>query len=142
VKPVGSRIEWAELLRRIYLVNVLACPCGGRRAIVADISEREVVVAILAHLGAASVCAADRAGAESRLRFYVNGNSSSRPKARGRREGEGVPRERCTRGSGARRCSFSVVARRGGGRGRGRGCGIGLAWPSLQTLGCRRLHRA
>ena len=26
-------------------------PCGGRRAIVADISERDVVVAILAHLG-------------------------------------------------------------------------------------------
>ena len=51
VKPVGSRIEWAELLRRIYLVDVLACPCGGRRAIVADISDREVVVAILAHLG-------------------------------------------------------------------------------------------
>ena len=51
VKPVGSRIEWAELLRRIYLVDVLACPCGGKRAIVADISEREVVVAILAHLG-------------------------------------------------------------------------------------------
>ena len=34
-----------------YLVDVLACPCGGRRAIVGDISDREVVVAILAHLG-------------------------------------------------------------------------------------------
>jgi hypothetical protein len=33
------------------LVDVLACPCGGRRAIVADISDRNVVVAILAHLG-------------------------------------------------------------------------------------------
>jgi hypothetical protein len=32
-------------------VDVLACPCGWRRATVADISEREVVVAILAHLG-------------------------------------------------------------------------------------------
>jgi hypothetical protein len=51
VKPVGSRIAWAQLLRRIYLVDVLACPCGGRRAIVADISDSEVVVAILAHLG-------------------------------------------------------------------------------------------
>ena len=51
VKPAGSRIEWAQLLRRIYLVDVLACPCGGRRAIVGDISDREVVVAILAHLG-------------------------------------------------------------------------------------------
>jgi hypothetical protein len=51
VKPVGSRIERAQLLRRIYLVDGLGCPCGGRRAIVADISEREVVVATLAHLG-------------------------------------------------------------------------------------------
>jgi hypothetical protein len=51
VKPGGSRIEWAQLLRRIHWVDVLACPCGGRRAIVADISERDVVVAILAHLG-------------------------------------------------------------------------------------------
>jgi hypothetical protein len=50
VKAGGTRIEWAQLLRRVYLVDVLACPCGGRRAIVADISEREVVVAILAHL--------------------------------------------------------------------------------------------
>ena len=51
VKPGGSRIEWSELLRRSDLVDVLACPCGGRRAIVGDISDREVVVAILAHLG-------------------------------------------------------------------------------------------
>ena len=35
----------------IFGVDVLACPCGGRRAIVGDISDREVVVAILAHLG-------------------------------------------------------------------------------------------
>ena len=40
-----------DLLRRISWVDVLACPCGGRRAIVADISDSEVVVAILAHLG-------------------------------------------------------------------------------------------
>ena len=51
VKLVGARIEWAQLLRRIDWVDVLACPCGGRRAIVADISEGEGVVAILAHLG-------------------------------------------------------------------------------------------
>jgi hypothetical protein len=51
VKPGGSRIEWAQLLRRVDWVDVLACRCGGRRAIVADISDSEVVVAILAHLG-------------------------------------------------------------------------------------------
>jgi hypothetical protein len=51
VKPVGARIDWASLLKRTYLEDVLACPCGGRRYIVADIIERDVVVAILAHLG-------------------------------------------------------------------------------------------
>ena len=94
----------------------------GKRALVVGIGNSGGEIAIdlwehgaRGHPGApraASVCAADRAGAESRLRFYVNSNSSSRPKARGRREGEGVPRERCTRGSGARRRGFSVVARR------------------------------
>jgi hypothetical protein len=47
----SGRLEWAQLLRRVDWVDVLACPCGGRRAIVADISDRNVVVAILAHLG-------------------------------------------------------------------------------------------
>jgi hypothetical protein len=51
VKPAGGRIDWASLLRRIYLEDVLACPCGGRRRIIADISERDGIVAILAHLG-------------------------------------------------------------------------------------------
>jgi hypothetical protein len=50
VKAPCGRIAWAQLLRRIYLADVLACRCGGRRAIVGDISEREVVVALLAHL--------------------------------------------------------------------------------------------
>jgi hypothetical protein len=51
VKPAGGRIDWASLLRRIYLEDVLACPCGGRRRLIADISERDGIVAILAHLG-------------------------------------------------------------------------------------------
>ncbi len=50
-RPVGARIDWASLLRRVYLEDVLPCPCGGRRALVADIHERDVVVAILTHLG-------------------------------------------------------------------------------------------
>ena len=51
--------------------------------IVADISDSEVVVAILAHLGLPTE-APPRAGAESRLRLYVNGNGliEQRPKAR------------------------------------------------------------
>jgi hypothetical protein len=51
VKPVGARIDWASLLRRVYLEEVLACPCGGRRRVIADITDRDVIVAILQHLG-------------------------------------------------------------------------------------------
>ena len=51
VPPCYARIDWASLLRRTYLDDVLACPCGGRRYVVADIHERDAVVAILTHLG-------------------------------------------------------------------------------------------
>jgi len=50
-QAVYARIDWASLLKRTYLEDVLACPCGGRRRILADITEPDVVVAILAHLG-------------------------------------------------------------------------------------------
>lgn len=40
----------AALLHRDQVL-FLTCDCGGHRAIVGDISEREVMVAILAHLG-------------------------------------------------------------------------------------------
>jgi hypothetical protein len=33
------------------LDDVLACPCGGLRRVVADISERQAIVALLTHLG-------------------------------------------------------------------------------------------
>jgi hypothetical protein len=50
-QSVYARIDWASLLKRTYLTDVLACPCGGRRRILADISEPDVIVAILGHLG-------------------------------------------------------------------------------------------
>jgi hypothetical protein len=51
VMPVGARIDWASLLKRTFLEDVLACPCGGRRRILADVEHPAVIVAILAHLG-------------------------------------------------------------------------------------------
>ena len=43
---------WAELLRRIFGVQVFCCPhCGGRRRLVSFITEPEVIDRILAHLG-------------------------------------------------------------------------------------------
>ena len=49
--PVYARVDWASLLRRVYLEDVLACPCGGRRRIVADVTERAEIVAYLEKLG-------------------------------------------------------------------------------------------
>ena len=51
VKPVGARIPWAELLRHVYLEDVLACSCGGRREVIAAIDEPSAIRAILLHLG-------------------------------------------------------------------------------------------
>jgi hypothetical protein len=46
-----SRIPWAELLLRVFREDVLLCPCGGRRVVLAFITEQKVVKEILAHLG-------------------------------------------------------------------------------------------
>ena len=46
-----ARIPWAELLQRVFLENVLACPCGGRRKIIAFLKESAAVKAILQSLG-------------------------------------------------------------------------------------------
>ena len=46
-----SRIPWAELLQRVFMDDVLACPCGGRRTVIAFVNERKIVEEILEHLG-------------------------------------------------------------------------------------------
>ena len=54
-QPMASRhnrLPWAELLRRTFQVDVLTCSeCGGRRQVIAYITEPPVVRAILNHLG-------------------------------------------------------------------------------------------
>jgi len=50
VRP--RHVAWAELLRRTFAIDVLACPdCGGRLRLVATISDGQVIEKILAHLG-------------------------------------------------------------------------------------------
>jgi hypothetical protein len=46
-----SRIPWAELLLRVFREDVLVCSCGGRRVVIAFITEKRVVTKILEHLG-------------------------------------------------------------------------------------------
>ncbi len=46
------RIPWAELLAKVYEIDVLACPeCGGRMELIAFIAEPTVAKRILDHLG-------------------------------------------------------------------------------------------
>ena len=43
---------WADLLRRVFALDVLACPdCGGRSRLLATIEDRAVVEQTLTHLG-------------------------------------------------------------------------------------------
>jgi len=39
----GARISWAELLLRVFREDVLLCPCGCRRVVLAFITEKKVV---------------------------------------------------------------------------------------------------
>lgn len=54
VEPRPRRVvsqRWRELIRRIYEVDPLRCPCGGELRVIALVTERAVVEAILRHLG-------------------------------------------------------------------------------------------
>jgi hypothetical protein len=46
-----SRIPWAELLMRVFREDVPACPYGGRRVVLAYLTQPGPVKAILDHLG-------------------------------------------------------------------------------------------
>lgn len=49
-----GRLRWADLLRRVFAHDVLACPCGGRRRVLCFITDRTVVGAILIAVGLAT----------------------------------------------------------------------------------------
>jgi len=52
--PPGTprRLSWAELMRRVFAVDVLKCPdCGGRMRILAALHDPDAVRAILESLG-------------------------------------------------------------------------------------------
>lgn len=50
-----TRVPWADLLRKVFAVDVLECPgCGGRLEVLAFITEQAVARKILDHLGLAS----------------------------------------------------------------------------------------
>jgi len=50
------RVPWADLLRKVFAVDVLACPdCGGRLRVLAFITEAAVASRILDCLGLESI---------------------------------------------------------------------------------------
>jgi hypothetical protein len=51
----GRRMTWAECLKRVFQIDLSACPdCGGKVRFIAAVMKREVVVRILEHLGHSS----------------------------------------------------------------------------------------
>jgi len=54
-KPCRARPKyraWADLMRRAFEADVLACPkCGGRMTVLATIEDPAVIHRILTHLG-------------------------------------------------------------------------------------------
>jgi len=50
--PCRRRYPWAELLRRVFAIDVLRCAlCGGRREVIAQLTDPAVVRAILMSRG-------------------------------------------------------------------------------------------
>ncbi len=55
-RPTPYRLPWAELLRRVFLVDALDCPrCHGRVRIVAAVTKPGAIQRILRHLGERTV---------------------------------------------------------------------------------------
>jgi len=49
---LARRLDWAALLARVFAIDVLRCSeCGGRRRVLAFLTDRAVVAKILVHLG-------------------------------------------------------------------------------------------
>ena len=51
-RSLRPQLPWAELLKKVFAIDVLACPdCGGRLKLIAFIAEATVACRILDHLG-------------------------------------------------------------------------------------------
>ena len=46
-----ARLRWAQLLRRVFDIDVERCACGGKLKLIAVIEEPAVIRKILAHIG-------------------------------------------------------------------------------------------
>ncbi len=47
-----TRLSWAQLLKRVFAIDLTTCPqCGGPFTILAAIEDPKVIIKILTHLG-------------------------------------------------------------------------------------------
>jgi hypothetical protein len=46
----ARRVPWADLLRRVFADDILRCPCGGRRSVIAVVADPAVARTLLAVL--------------------------------------------------------------------------------------------
>ena len=45
-------MSWAQLLKRVFAIDITACPqCGGTLTLLAAIEDSAVIIKILTHLG-------------------------------------------------------------------------------------------
>lgn len=56
VRSRGRRLLWADLLRRVFLTNALACACGATRRVISAVEEGPAARNILRHLGLSDRC--------------------------------------------------------------------------------------
>jgi hypothetical protein len=47
----ARRLLWADLLRRVFADDVLQCPCGGRRSVIAVVADPTIARTLLTALG-------------------------------------------------------------------------------------------
>ena len=46
-------MPWVDLVRRVWLVNILRCECGGRRTVLAMVFNPKSIERVLEHMGLA-----------------------------------------------------------------------------------------
>jgi hypothetical protein len=48
--PGAGRLPWADLLRRVFADDVMRCPCGGRRSVIAVVTDPAIARTLLVAL--------------------------------------------------------------------------------------------
>jgi len=50
-RPRPERLLWSDLLRRVFLTEILRCPCGGRRVVLSMVFKPTSIERVLRHQG-------------------------------------------------------------------------------------------